>query len=248
MLHLFTLKIVAAIIIFFLTIFSGLLPIRFAKRHVHILCLGDAFASGVFLSAALLHLLPDATEGFQALKYNYPLAQLILIATFIFLLILERGVAFYGKQHNSNNITPWLLVLVLTIHSLVEGAAIGITCSTVSAAVIFFAIIAHKGSESFALATNLYRHLFSSRKITRILLLFSLMTPLGVLIASSISGLLHTSSGCMSEPIFDAIAAGTFLYIGTEHMVEGSETYEGIGQILALITGIALMAVVAIWV
>ena len=53
-------KIIAAIITFFIALGFGLLPLHFSERHKHLLSIGDAFAGGVFLSAALLHMLPNA--------------------------------------------------------------------------------------------------------------------------------------------------------------------------------------------
>lgn len=245
-------KIVAAICIFFLTLTAGILPIKYAKKHVHLFCLGDAFASGVFLSAALLHLLPDACEDFRKILGDdcYPFAQLITIGVFVFMMLLERGVAVYGKRHEQekHTITAILLIVALTIHSIVEGTAIGINGSLAGATVIFFAVIAHKGSESFALAASLHRYLFTEKRIIKIIAFFACMTPLGILVASLISQMLHTNAGGMLEAVFNSIAAGTFLYIGTEHMIEGAESYEGFGQIISMALGITLMAVVAIWV
>jgi len=243
-------KILAAFTIFVLTVIAGLWPLRLAKKYSHLLHFGDAFASGVFLSAALLHLLPESEQGFtQALgAINYPIAQLII--TFIVLLTMERGVLIYGHMHQTNHnlSTPILLTLVLTIHSFVEGAAIGISSTFAGAFVIYLAIIAHKGSESFALSTNLHRYNLNLRNITRIILIFSLMTPLGVFAASLTKHLLQTQSGGLLEASFNAVATGTFLYLGTVHIVEGEKSFAHMGEIIALTVGIILMALVAIWI
>jgi len=245
-------KIIAALSILLLTVIAGLWPLRLARNYKHLLHFGDAFASGVFLSAALLHLLPESEASFNHVlgTINYPAAQLICIITFIVLLLMERSVLIYGHSHkpDHNITTPLLLTLVLTIHSFVEGAAIGISSSFAGAFVIYLAIIAHKGSESFALSANLHRYNLSLRSITRIILIFSLMTPLGVFAASLTKSLLHTSSGEWLEAIFNAVATGTFLYLGTAHIVEGEKSFDNIGEIVSLIIGITLMAVVAIWV
>ena len=249
-------KIIAALSILILTVLAGLLPLRLARNYKHLLHFGDAFASGVFLSAALLHLLPESEQAFSHVlgTINYPAAQLICIITFIVLLLMERSVLIYGHCHephhqaSDNLTTPFLLTLVLTVHSFVEGAAIGISSSFAGAFVIYLAIIAHKGSESFALSTNLHRYNLTLRSITRIILIFSLMTPLGVFAASLTKFFLQTNSGEWLEAIFNAVATGTFLYLGTAHIIEGVKSFERIGELVSLIIGITLMAVVAIWV
>lgn len=249
--YLIIFKVIAAASIFLLTLTAGLLPLKIAKDKTHLLGLGDAFASGIFLSAALLHLLPEADQVFHDVFGNnchYPFAQLICITVFVLLLVMERSVITYGKYHFSDNrsTAPFLLVLLLSIHSLVEGAAIGTNINLVETSMIFFAVIAHKGSESFALAANLHRYSLSEKNIRKIMTIFSFITPLGIFIASLIMYALQTSSGNILGAIFNAITAGTFLYLGTEHMVEKTKSFDNPSEILALILGITLMALVAI--
>lgn len=250
--HLIIFKTIAAASIFLLTLTAGLLPIKIAKNKAHLLCLGDAFASGVFLSAALLHLLPEATHGFQhALSKDcYPFAQLICITTFVLLLIMERGIFTYGKHNSSDHkiIAPFLLILLLAIHSLVEGAAIGTSNTPAETTMLFFAVIAHKGSESFALATNLHHHNLTTKNIQKIIAIFSFLTPLGIFIASLVMYALQTNSGNIIGAVFNAIAAGTFLYLATEHLIKGTKSLENFLEIIALISGITLMALVAIYI
>ena len=249
--YLIIFKAIAATSIFLLTITAGLLPLKIIKTKTSLLYLGDAFASGVFLSAALLHLLPEADKGFQQILTNhtYPIAQLICVITFILLSIMERSVLTYGKHHfsDSKTIAPFLLVLLLSVHSLVEGAAIGTGFSLAETSMIFFAVIAHKGSESFALAVNLNRYSLSTKNIQKIITIFSFITPLGIFVASLIMYVLQTRAGSALGATLNAITAGTFLYLGTEHMVEKTKSFESPIEILALLLGITLMALVAIW-
>jgi solute carrier family 39 (zinc transporter), member 1/2/3 len=245
-------KVIAATSIFFLTLIAGLLPLKIAKDKTHLLHLGDAFASGIFLSAALLHLLPEADKslGQNSTNCSYPLAQLICVATFVLLLLMERGVITYGKRHFPDNkfIAPALLVLLLVIHSLIEGAAIGSGLNLAETSMLFFAVIAHKGSESFALSINLHHYHLSPKRIQQIVAAFSFVTPMGIFVASLIMYAIQTNSGNTISSIFDAIAAGTFLYLGTEHLVAGTKSLESFLEVVALVFGIALMAIVAIWV
>lgn len=268
----FTFKSLAAISILILTIVTGFLPLRFAIKNHRLLNFGDAFACGVFLSAALIHMLPDAQQGFDKILGSaaYPVAPLLCLITFIFLFLFERALLLCGNcttckckfdEHTEhpasddhvefgkkNWLTPFLLVFVLTVHSFVEGAAIGINSSLAGATIIFLAVIAHKGSESFAFASNLYRHALSMKWLTRIIVFFSLMTPIGVFAASATEYLLHLKSGSMLEAVFNAIAAGTFLYLSTDHLVEGKKTFSSFSEIVALVIGAGMMAAVAIWV
>jgi zinc transporter ZupT len=244
-------KIVFAATIFFLTLITGLIPLKIAKHNVRLLSLCDAFACGIFLGASQLHLLPDAVAKFNEIySYGYPLAYLISIITFIIMLIMERGIFIYGRVHfaNTNVVAPVFLVLLLTIHSLIEGAAIGANTSFIEAAAIFFAVLAHKGSESFALATNLNRFGLLIKNIKQIIVPFSLMTPLGIFIGASIIDMSTINSGDLLVAALDAIAAGTFLYLGTDHLIAEKKSFERFSEVIALLFGVTLMAAVAIWV
>ncbi len=242
-------KTLVASSIFLLTIATGFLPLKIIKRDIHLFSWCDAFASGVFLSTALLHLLPEASEKFGS-TYNYPLAALICIITCILLVVIERGILMYNNRHLTNHkpIVPIFLVLLLSIHSLVEGAAIGANANLIETITIFFAVLAHKGSESFALTINLHRFGITINTIRQIIVGFSLITPLGIFIASYVLYATATDSGNIISAYFNAIAAGTFLYLGTEHLSENKNSFEKISGIVALICGVTLMAVVALWV
>lgn len=244
-------KLFFAATILLLALVTGLIPLKIAKHSVNLLRLCNAFASGVFLSTSLLHMLPDAASKFSDVYgNNYPLAYLICIITFLLLLIMERGITVYGKIHFTENktIAPILLVLLLTIHSLIEGAAIGSNNNVLETITIFFAVLAHKGSESFALATSLYHFKLSIKNIKKIVWFFSLMTPIGIFIASFLIYLSTSSSNGFLEALFSSIAAGTFLYLGTEHLIEDNRSFEKFSELLALIFGVALMALVAVWI
>lgn len=238
-----------AISIFLLTVIVGFIPLKIAKHNTSLFGLCDAFASGIFLSTALLHLLPDAVHDFGAIyTTHYPIAYLVCIVTYVTLLIMERGALIYNNINPTNNkiIMPTFLVALFVIHSLVEGAAIGANTSFLEAVAIFFAVFAHKGSESFALTVNLHHFGISTKNIRQTIAIYSLMTPIGIFIASSLVYTSSTSSGGMLSGIFNAVTAGTFLYLGTEHLVEGKKSFGKISEVLALLLGVAVMGSVAL--
>src|SRR5690606_6074731 len=113
---------------------------------------GEAFASGVFLGVAFLHLLPHASDIFATLlpSIHYPFAEAICVMSFLFFIFLERLSLVNTAFKPTHNI-PYIMSLILIIHALLEGATLGIEKQIAEASLIFIAIIAHKGSASFAL-------------------------------------------------------------------------------------------------
>lgn len=246
--HLLIAKTTFAISIFLLTILAGLFPLKLIKNNLRFLNLSDSFASGIFLSTALLHMLPDAVSKFN--DFGYPLPYLICLVTFIGFLIMDQGILIYtsAKSVSSKFFVPAFLVFLLSIHALVEGAAIGANTSLLEASAIFLAIIAHKGSESFALTINLHNSAIAVKKIKQIIAAFSLMTPLGIFMASWLINPTNNSSADLISGYFDAVAAGTFLYLGTERLLDGKKSLNNVSNTTALLLGVLLMALIAAWV
>ena len=252
MLTLLSFKIIAAIAIFSAAFFAGILPALFHEKPSRGRFLAEALASGIFIGAALFHMLPDAQHGFKLLDVNYPFAILLCVLGFILLTIIERTSKTLNKKMHSAKITGILLTIILSIHSIIEGAALGINMTISGAFVIFVAIIIHKSLASFALVISLHRANFALRRTMTMLIIFSIMTPLGIFMASMIGSLLAHDSGILAEAILNAITAGSFLYIGTldtlGKQLKPQRLLERLREFSAFMVGLVLMGAVAAWV
>lgn len=253
---LFTLKLLAAGSILLITIVAGLLPLFMTEQGLQrrLLSFGESFAGGVFLSAGFLHLLPEGVEKLEhALpEFDYPVIFLICAATILFLRVFEKGLASYFDrcEEKHHYWLAYILVVLLSIHSVIAGAALGVTASVVDLLVIGLAILAHKGAESFALTAHLRKHHLTRSHMFKVLVLFSLMTPIGIATGSIVAQLLTDSPGMMAESVFNAIAAGTFIYISTQYHFEFSTELnhdETSLHVAFFALGMTLMALVAIW-
>lgn len=247
-------KSLAGLFIFIISLIAVIYPIRARvyPSHNHILELGDAFASGIFLGAGLFHMLPDAISSFSELlpDIHYPIAESFCAGGFLLLLFLERLSNFAATKNAHSHSLPYMLAFILVIHSLIEGAALGVNTTLAAATIIFVAIIAHKSSESFALAVILNRSHLTLKSVMTIILFFSLMTPLGIFLGSTLTSMLHTQSGSLMTAIFNAFAAGTFLYMSTLHHINHhhrENDAEGMSEFVVLVIGLVVMAVIAKW-
>ena len=210
---------------------------------------GEALASGIFLGAGLIHMLGDASGDFSRLGYEYPVAFLLAGSVFLLLLWFEHiGREMYEHKHGETVGFAQLTVIMLSVHSFLEGAALGLSDSWALMAVIFIAILAHKWAASFALAVQISKSHLSTKIGLLLFLVFAAMTPLGILSGAVVMD--HVKSFPLLEPVFISLAAGTFLYLGTLHglkravMVEKCCNLKNFGFV---IVGFSIMAIVAIW-
>lgn len=247
-------KLAAGILIFLITLLAIIYPIksRTLPKHNRTLELADAFASGIFLGTALFHMLPDAIKDFSAVPAikSYPIAELFCAMGFLLLLFMERLSHYFAGEKSHANSLSYILAIILIVHSLIEGTVLGTNTTMATASVIFIAIIAHKGSESFALAVILNRSHLSLAKIINLVTIFSLMTPLGISLGAALTSSSGINEGGLLTASFNAFAAGTFLYMSTLHHINHHERQhekEGLWEFGALLAGLIVMAVLGIW-
>ncbi|MBK2356683.1 ZIP family metal transporter [Francisella hispaniensis] len=238
------------LVILFVTAISGIFP--FVKKannpngfHFPI---GEALASGVFLGAGLIHMLSDSAGDFAELNIDYPFPFLIAGITILLFLLLEHIGGALSKSNKGNlSFMAIMATIMLSIHSFFEGAALGLSEELSVALVIFLAIITHKWAASFALAININKT--NMNFITRFMLftIFVIMTPLGIVFGQAAQNYVTNP---YVEPTFTAIAAGTFIYMGTLHGLDRSVLVKdccNTKQYSFVIIGFTIMAVVAIW-
>ena len=243
-------QIIVLFVILVITAISGILPfIKKASNPAGFkFPIGDAIASGVFLGAGLIHMLSDSANDFADLGIDYPFPFLIAGLTILLFLLIEHIGGALSKNNKGNlSFMAIMATMMLSIHSFFEGAALGISEELSVAVVIFVAIIAHKWAASFALAININKT--NLKFITRLSLfsIFVVMTPLGILFGQTAQNYV---SNPLIEPIFTAIAAGTFIYMGTLHGLDRSVLVKdccNTKQYTFVIVGFAIMAIVAIW-
>ena len=117
--------------------------------------------------------------------------------------------------------SPYLLMIALSVHSIFEGLALGLAKTETAVMNMVIAILAHKGTAALSLGISLIKVFPDDiRQIRWLILIFNIATPLGVII-----GMIVSNAGDIYCVIFSSIAAGTFIYIAcTEVIVEEFST------------------------
>ena len=217
---------------------GGWLPLlwRWSERALH---LAVALATGVFLGAVFVHLLPEllGQHPSPAVVVLVPLSILVLFA-------IERiGLHASGGSHV---VLGHATLIGLAVHSLAGGFGLAVGGSVPALQLaIFLSILGHKTVEAFSLTTVL---LLAGKRLRRIALLVGLlaaMTPtgsaLGVLFLGTLPG------GPPLAPM--AIATGTFLYVALLDLLpEVLHQREDLGAKIGLMSvGLVFMALLRGW-
>ncbi|MFN3820782.1 MAG: ZIP family metal transporter [bacterium] len=170
----------------------------------HLLALG----TGMLLATVFYHMLPEATTN----SFSITILLIGLLAIFLVEYVIFPRVSFGGEGSSRDR---HLLVgntayLGLSFHAFAAGIGLAITLSDPSLrAIIVSVMIIHKISEALSLSAILLLAEFSVALRWGLIILFSFITPLGILLGGLGATVL---SGKWFEGA-TGFAAGTFLYI-----------------------------------
>ncbi len=119
----------------------------------------------------------------------------------------------HGHGHNDaerHTAVGWAALVGLTVHALTAGVALAaVQGQKELAGVMLLAILAHKGFESFSLASVFGMTGAARTKIITMVVGFSLVTPIGLLLGGEITEFF----GEGGIGILTSLSAGTFLYV-----------------------------------
>jgi zinc and cadmium transporter len=118
----------------------------------------------------------------------------------------------HGERRESqrHRAVGWAALVGLSVHSLTSGVALAAVAEDEQiASVMLWAILAHKGFESFSLASVFSMTSREPRQVLALVVAFSFVTPLGLLLGHQVTALFGTGG----IAVLTALAAGTFLYV-----------------------------------
>ena len=121
------------------------------------------------------------------------------------------------KDHIFNptsNITPYILLIALSIHGSIEGIALGVMNSLKDCSILFTAILLHKWAESFSLGISFYKSGTEKNNYIYMIFLFTLFGPLGIII-----GMIFSDAGFLIKGIMLGISGGTFIYVAASEII-----------------------------
>ncbi|MDP5094038.1 MAG: ZIP family metal transporter, partial [Polaribacter sp.] len=201
-------------ILLLLSVLLGASLVIFMQLPKKVVRLLLAFSGSYLLSITILHLMPEVFNGANDAK---TMGLLILIG-----IVLQSVLESFSKGaehghihiHGSENKFPMLLFISLCIHAFSEGLPIEHANDN-----LLWAIMVHKIPIAIVLTTYLVHSHFAKKTIFFYILVFGLMSPLGVFVADKIDFF------TIYNREITAIIIGVFLHISTIILFEGSENH-----------------------
>eukprot|EP00735_Rhodelphis_limneticus_P010505 TRINITY_DN3257_c0_g1::TRINITY_DN3257_c0_g1_i1::g.29715::m.29715 TRINITY_DN3257_c0_g1::TRINITY_DN3257_c0_g1_i1::g.29715 ORF type:complete len:409 (+),score=38.34,sp/A4IIC5/S39A3_XENTR/34.04/9e-21,Zip/PF02535.17/4.1e-55,DUF204/PF02659.10/1.5e+04,DUF204/PF02659.10/0.095,SdpI/PF13630.1/1.1e+02,SdpI/PF13630.1/0.26,SdpI/PF13630.1/9.5e+03,SdpI/PF13630.1/3.8e+03 TRINITY_DN3257_c0_g1_i1:175-1401(+) len=146
-------------------------------------------------------------------------------------------------------VVAYVLIFALSFHSLFEGIALGTQRTYNSTLTIFLAIAGHTPLAAFALSIGLVKAKAKLREIARMLFLFAIFTPLGILVGVVLVLSLDNDREIeVTSGVFNALSSGTFLFIALAEIIPRELAQPGsrVAKISSCILGFTVMAILKI--
>jgi zinc transporter ZupT len=207
-----------SLVIFLVAIGGGVVSF-FGRGKDRLLHLFIGFACGVFLGGVFLHLLPELAAGHVGHDHASAEPGDTDVNVWFFVLVGVLGIYFFEvllirrngeSEMDQHAVVSYAAFFGLCIHAFLAGVGLAVTLRDQRLGwPLFFSMTLHKGTESFSLGSVFALSSFSRSRMTVLLLLFSIVTPAGILGGGLVMGALE---GVVLEAV-TALAAGTFLYV-----------------------------------
>ncbi len=120
----------------------------------------------------------------------------------------------YAFNPASSSITPYILLIALSVHGIFEGIALGVMNTIKECSILFSAIILHKWAAAFALGINFYKSGTETDLFIKMILLFTSFGPIGIII-----GMIFSDAGNLIKGIMLSISGGTFIYVAASEVI-----------------------------
>ncbi|XP_013884861.1 zinc transporter ZIP1 [Austrofundulus limnaeus] len=120
---------------------------------------------------------------------------------------------FHGELVSQSTLRSLVLVLSLSLHSVFEGLALGLLEEDQEVLEVLVALLIHKSIMSFSLSLQLSQGVLQRRSALTCLLLFSIMSPLGVAVGVGLTQTQTSPRHRLARCTLEGVATGTFIYI-----------------------------------
>ena len=221
----------------FASVIAGAIVVELFKpkksRNIQLLL---TFSGAYLLAVSVLHLLPELFQHNTTQNIG-----LFILGGFLIQILLEyfsQGIE-HGHFHKSN-VIPFSVLISLCLHALLEGIPLGGHLHNHTHNALLTGIVLHKLPVSIVLMTFFLQSDMPKKRAYILLLLFALMSPLGVFAGNLFTILANYHNEIM------AMVIGIFLHISTTILFESTDGHKfSFTKIITIIIG-TLIAILSL--
>jgi len=118
-----------------------------------------------------------------------------------------------AKHIHGSILASVILLFALSIHSIFDGLAIGVSSKTNEVVSVTVAVLAHKGFAGYALGSSMVASEMGERRYFILVLVFSSCSVIGIILGTAFEQMVATGNSSTTVGVIQAIVAGTFLYV-----------------------------------
>lgn len=232
------------------TIGGGMIPMLFKRIHPNLPIYLLAFTGAFLFGITIMHLLP---EVYHELGHSAGIYIVMGFFLQVFLQQLSHGME-HGHTHLPNSaaghhhVAVFPLLIGLSIHAFMEGIPLGFHYEDKSALPsLMLGVMAHKVPEALTLITVMMHAHQGKGKLWRILIIFSLITPLSAILAAQLGQEFQVVTNSLVYLV--ALVVGAFLHISTTIFYESGTKHHELSRqkVLAIAVGIGLAFITLIF-
>jgi zinc transporter ZupT len=212
---------------------GGYIALRFRDK-LHIIL---GLSAGAVIGAALFDLIPEAIELADGFLHPEEITALTALG-FLVYLILDRVFSFHSHEDEDNHAAGNLGAASFSLHSLIDGVAIGLAFQAGESIgiIVAVAVVAHRFSDGINTIGVILKHEGGTRKAWGWLIAVAVAPIIG----AAFTYLVSVSAQSLS--ILLAVFAGFFLYIGASDLIpEGHHSHSKVLTTVMTIVGAAIL-------
>lgn len=232
------------------TVGGGMIPMLFKRIHPNLPIYLLAFTGAFLFGITIMHLLP---EVYHELGHSAGIYIVMGFFLQVFLQQLSHGME-HGHTHlpgtgaGHHHVAVLPLLIGLSIHAFMEGIPLGFHYEDRSALPsLMLGVMAHKVPEALTLITVMMHAHQGKARLWRILIIFSLITPLSAILAAQLGQEFEVVTNSLVYLV--ALVVGAFLHISTTIFYESGTKHHELSRqkVLAIAVGIGLAFITLIF-
>uniref|UniRef100_A0AC34RLW0 Uncharacterized protein n=1 Tax=Panagrolaimus sp. JU765 TaxID=591449 RepID=A0AC34RLW0_9BILA len=162
-------------------------------------------------------------------------------------IVMDESVRYVTSEDKNHGgvLKSITFAVAMSLHSILEGIALGVQDDTSGILTLFLSLIIHKGIEAFSVGLQITRA--NSKRTCMVImtiLVYALMTPIGSMLGVALFNMnidKVVKQGCVV--ILEGLAGGTFIYVTFFEVLaqERANDHSNLIQLAAIVTGFAVI-------